>query len=75
MKNLILLTISLMVLFSTSLVFACGDGQDSSDRSAQAQMYQIQIQLLHLTTLQIIDNFNKVHASAWPLSCAKGFFL
>mgnify|MGYP004296728723 CR=1 FL=1 len=36
MKNLILLTISLMVLFSTSLVFACGDGQDSSPRSAQS---------------------------------------
>ena len=36
MKNLILLTISLMVLFSTSLVFACGDGQDSSARSAQS---------------------------------------
>ena len=36
MKNLILLTISLMVLFSTSLVFACGDGQDSSDRTAQS---------------------------------------
>jgi len=36
MKNLILLTISLTVLFSTSLVFACGDGQDSSARSAQS---------------------------------------
>lgn len=36
MKKLILLTISLMVLFSTSLVFACGDGQDSSARSAQS---------------------------------------
>ena len=36
MKNLILLTISLMVLFSTSLVFACGDGQDSSARSVQS---------------------------------------
>lgn len=38
MKNLILLTISLMVLFSTSLVFACGDGQDSSARTVQSSV-------------------------------------
>ena len=40
MKKLILLSLTATLIFSSVSVFVCGDGQDSSSRSAQSAVVE-----------------------------------